>query len=197
MFIIIHYYWFWVSNKNLYKKTYFMLLFLTSDWYVNQWDETTVTDILIDWLMLNLCLLCWCLCWHSYRLPKGELIDVSGKHRAGWENRRVCWRHHCSWHRPQTKEGDVRWTKVLKHYGKDHIWLVLVLRRDGPIRGLVPVWKRKKCWKTMNCQGLFQHLLFLKELFTASGFHPNQDFPCGCDNENRVIINEKIWLCNI
>lgn len=76
-----------------------------------------------------------------YRLSEGKLIDVPRKHGAGGEDGWICWWHDCSWHGSQTKKGDVGRAEVLKHYGEDHVWLILILRRDEPISCLVPILK--------------------------------------------------------
>lgn len=112
-----------------------------SDTFINHRVELKLTYWLFATTGSNFAGVCWHCCCRSYRLPKRQLIDVPGKHGAGWEDRWVCGRHDRSRHRPQTKKGDVGWAEVLEHYGKDHVWFIPIFWRQGSIRRLVPGWK--------------------------------------------------------
>lgn len=82
----------------------------------------------------------------TYRLPKGELVDVPGKHGACREDGGVCRWHDSCRHRTQAEKRHKWWAKVLEHDGEDHVCLFFIFRRNGTIRCLVPIWAREEIY---------------------------------------------------
>lgn len=73
-----------------------------------------------------------------------ELVDVPGKHRAGWEDAGVSRRHDGSWDGAEAEKGDEVGRQVLQDHRQDHTRLLLSQRVRPLVSRFVPSYNKKQ-----------------------------------------------------